>query len=86
MANHRSAVKRHRQSLVRRERNQHLRTTVRNAIRKARKAIETGGKAALAEVQAAERILRKGATKGILHTRTADRTVSRLHRALNARA
>jgi len=85
MANHRSAVKRHRQSLVRRERNQHVRATVRNAIRKARKAIETGGKDAVAEVQAAERLLRKSVTKGVLKSRTVSRTVSRLHRALVAK-
>jgi len=82
MANHKSAKKRHRQSLVRRDRNQHVRTTVRNAVRKARKAIETGEKGAETEVKAAERLLRKGATKGILHTSTVSRTVSRLHRAL----
>jgi len=62
-----------------------VRTTVRNAVRKARKAIETGGKAAVAEVQAAERLLRKGATKGVLKSRTVSRTVSRLHRALAAK-
>jgi small subunit ribosomal protein S20 len=80
MANHASAEKRHRQSERRRVRNKHWRSTVRNAIKSVREgAAERAGD--LAErVHRAERLLRKAASKGVLHDRTVSRTVSRLAR------
>ena len=39
MANHKSAIKRHRQSLVRNDRNNIIRSTVRTAIKKVRAEI-----------------------------------------------
>jgi small subunit ribosomal protein S20 len=81
MAQHRSAEKRHRQSLKRRARNRHTRATVRNAVRRARKAVGTDE--APAQVHQAEKLLRKAASKGVLHKKTVSRTVSRLARAVN---
>jgi small subunit ribosomal protein S20 len=83
MAQHRSAEKRHRQSLKRRTRNRHYRATVRNAIRKARSAAETRAPEAAAQIHNAERVLRRAASKGILHSKTISRTVSRLAKLLN---
>jgi len=83
MANHRSAEKRHRQSLKRRARNKHRRSTVRNAVREARRAAAAGEEGAQAKVTVAERLLRRAASRGVLHPRTAQRTVSRLRRAAN---
>jgi small subunit ribosomal protein S20 len=78
MANHPSAKKRHRQSLKRQERNKHVRSTVRNAVR----AVQTsaGEPEAAEKLAAAERLLRKAQTKGIFHQKTVSRTVSRLTR------
>lgn len=84
MANHRSAEKRHRQSLKRRARNKHRRSTVRNAVRRARQAIAEGQSDAKAQVDHAERLLRRAASRGLMHARTVSRTVSRLQRAVNA--
>ena len=78
MAQHASAKKRYRQSLVRRERNKHWLSTVRNAVRRVRRAAADDPPKAAKELQAAERVLRKAATKGVIHPRTVSRTVSRL--------
>ncbi len=83
MANHRSAEKRHRQSLKQRERNKHWRSTTRNAVRAVRAAAEAGDKDAAAKFAQAERLLRKGASKGALHQRTVSRTISRLHKLVH---
>jgi len=81
MADHASAKKRHRQSLKRRERNNHARKTCRNAVRRARVALASGAPDAAALVKQAERALRKACTKGVYHPSTVSRTVSRLARA-----
>jgi len=86
MATHRSAEKRYRQSLKRRDRNKHRRSTVRNAVRRARLAVTTGEEGAETQVHQAERLLRRAASRGVLHARTVARTVSRLRRAANATA
>ena len=78
MATHRSAKKRHAQSLRRRARNNQIRKTVRGAVRKLRDAKAAGGKDVPALLHDAERLLRKAASKGVLHQRTVSRTVSRL--------
>jgi small subunit ribosomal protein S20 len=82
MANHRSAEKRNRQSVQHRERNKHRRSMVRNAVKRARQATETRDKDAESRVREAERLLRRAASRGVLHKRTASRTVSRLYLAL----
>jgi small subunit ribosomal protein S20 len=81
MADHASARKRHRQSLKRRERNNHARKTCRNAVRRAREALVAGTPDAAELCKQAERALRKACTKGLYHPRTVSRTVSRLAHA-----
>jgi small subunit ribosomal protein S20 len=83
MANHPSAEKRNRQRLVRAERNQAVRSSLRTAVKKARAAIATGDVAAAkAPVAAASIALAKAASKGVVHTRAASRTTSRIQAAL----
>jgi small subunit ribosomal protein S20 len=82
MANHRQAEKRHRQSLKRRARNKHWLSTIRNAVRRVRAA--PAGEEAQAQFAGAERLLRKGVSKGVLHQKTASRTISRLHKLVNS--
>lgn len=55
---------------------------VRNAVKRARQAMETRGSDAKERVHEAERMLRRAASRGVLHKRTASRTVSRLYLAL----
>ncbi|AMD93022.1 30S ribosomal protein S20 [Desulfomicrobium orale] len=84
MANHKSALKRHRQSLKARERNRIMKTRVKNAVKAVRMAIEANDKEAAAKaLQAATSILDKAASKKTLHWRTSARKISRLSMAVN---
>ena len=85
MANHPSALKRHRQSEKRRLRNQAIRSRVRNLIRAVRQAIATkDATAASTTLASATRALDKAVTKGVLHRNNAARKVARLSRAVGA--
>lgn len=79
MANHPSALKRHRQSEKRRLRNQAIKSRLRNLVREVRSALETRDKAAAKQTLArAARAIDKAVTKGVLHRNNASRKVSRL--------
>jgi len=85
LANHKSALKRIRQSEKRRKRNQHIRSTMRTRVKRFRKALESGDAGQAGEYfTAAERSIRRAASKGVIPRRRADRSVGRLARALNA--
>lgn len=77
MPNVKSAEKRARQSIVRRDRNRRDRTRLRTAIKKVRQA--SSAETARAALKAAESLLDRSAAKGIVHPNTAARTKSRLH-------
>ncbi len=84
MAHPKSAIKRHRQSLVKRERNQTRRTAARSAVRKARELMAAGSHdEAAAAVRDAASVLDRAARKGTLHPNNAARRKSRLMRQLN---
>ena len=83
MANHKSAEKRVRQSLKRRERNRAVRSEVRTTVKAVRAAISDGNAAdAQTHLRAAEKTLRKAASKGVMKRETANRSVSRLAKAV----
>ena len=82
MATHKSAVKRHRQSLVRRERNRTTRAGVKTEIKKAQTALTQGDQnSSRSALKAAESTLSKAARKGVIHWKTAQRKISRLAKA-----
>ena len=84
MAHTKSTKKRHRQSLVRAERNLLHRSSARTAVRSAREAIEAGDKdAATAAVREASILLDRTASKGVIHANNAARRKSRLVKQLN---
>jgi len=84
LANHKSALKRHRQSLVARARNRAMKTRVKNAVKAVRAAIETkDAAAAQAALKEASAVLDSAASKKIIHWKTAARKVSRLNLAVN---
>lgn len=84
MANHKSAKKRARQSLRRRDRNRHDRSEMRTAIKRVRSAVETGdGAAASDALKSAESRIRRASSKGLIHWKTASRHISRLTKAAN---
>ena len=84
MANHKSALKRHKQSLQRASRNRAARTRVKNAVKQVSIALQSNDKA-LADkaLVAATSLLSKAAGKGALHWKKAARKISRLARAVN---
>lgn len=85
MAQHASALKRHRQSEKRRERNKALKTRLRHLVRVVRESLDSkDAAAATASLATATRALRKAVTKGLIHRNAASRKVSRLTKAVHA--
>jgi len=89
MANHKSAIKRHRQSLKRRERNRAYRSSCRTAIKKTIRLVEEfkAGNVKADEVStafaAAQKIVDSAANKKIYHRANASRKISRLQEKVN---
>lgn len=85
LANHKSALKRHRQSIAQRLRNRSQRSAMKNTVKKLHSAIESKDKDAVRlTLVDATSIIAKTATKGIIHSNTANRTISRLTKRANA--
>ena len=85
MANHKSALKRVRQTVKRRGRNRHVLTTMRSQIKRLRAAVEAGNAdEAKANLTEAIRQLSRAADKGVIHRNQASRKIGRLTRAVNA--
>ena len=83
MANHASALKRHRQSEKRRKRNQAIRTRLRHLVRAVREALTArDANTAASRLADAARALDKAATKGVVHRRNASRRIARLTNAV----
>ena len=79
MATHKQAIKRHKQSLVRNERNRYFKTSCRTFMKIAREAIAAGDKSAAHDaVQRAVVMLDRAAGKGILPHNRASRVKGRL--------
>jgi small subunit ribosomal protein S20 len=85
LANHPSAWKRIRQSEKRYERNKLYRTRMRTFIKRVREQIALkDGEAASKTLQEATVVIAKAASKGVIHSKTASRNISRLTRQVNA--
>jgi small subunit ribosomal protein S20 len=85
VADHASALKRHRQSEKRRVRNQAIKTRMRRLVREVREAIGSkNADAAKKTLAEASRFLDKAVTKGVLHRNTAARRISRLSHAVSS--
>ena len=84
MANHKSALKRIRQTAKRNERNKGFITLVKTVTKKVTAEAEAGNKEqALIELKRAEKVIAKVGGKGILHSRAAARKISSLTRLVN---
>ncbi len=84
MANHKSAVKRHKQSIKRRDRNIAVKSAVKTAVKRVEGAISKN------DIDDAKRRLRetnilldKAVSKGVLHRNNASRKISRLTTKVN---
>jgi small subunit ribosomal protein S20 len=84
LARIKSGVKRHKQSLKRRIRNRHVRSTVKTAVKDVRSDIAGGAGEKIAELLSnAASVLARAGSKGVLHKKTASRKVSRLAKAVH---
>jgi len=84
VAAHNSVLKRHRQSLRRRERNKAIKSRIRTLVRKVRKSIEVRDhQAAAAQLQEVNRAVDKAVGKGAIKRNTASRWLSRLARSVS---
>lgn len=85
MANHKSAIKRHKQSLVARARNRAIKSRIKNVCLRVDAAIESKNKEeAAVALQAASSLLDRAATKKVIHWKKAARKISRLSIAVNS--
>ncbi|MBN1832936.1 MAG: 30S ribosomal protein S20 [Deltaproteobacteria bacterium] len=84
MANHKSALKRARQSEVRRVRNSGYKSNAKKAVKVLRAAVANGSaeeaKEGLARTTS---LIQKSVSKGVIHKNTASRKISRLARQVN---
>ncbi len=82
-----SGVKRHKQSLKKRIRNRHIRSTVKTAVKDVRaaideRAVEKAGEA----LSEAVSVIQRAGSKGVLHRKTVARKVARLSKAVHKAA
>lgn len=79
MPTHKSAIKRHRQSLKRRDHNRTLKAALHTAITKVRAAVTAGDSASAKELlKAAEKSLQRAGSRHTVHPRNAARKISRM--------
>ena len=84
MANHKSAIKRAGQNEIRRVRNKSVKTRIKNSVKNVRLTVsEKSSKAAFKKLDDAKSIIDKAAKKGVIHTKTASRKISRLTKLVN---
>ena len=85
MANHKSALKRAKQSETKRLRNKAVKTRVKHLVKSVYQAVDGGSsEVAAAQLNTARSAIDKAAKKGVIHKRTAARKVSRLSKRVNA--
>ena len=85
LANHPSAIKRHKQSLKKASKNRTIKTRIKNVVKAVRLAIQGKNKEeALLALNTAKTVIDKAGGKKILHWKNAARKVSRLSKAVSA--
>ena len=84
MATHKSAIKRHRQSIIRKAKNKAVKTRMKTAVKSLLQAIESKETEVIpAKLKQATSIIAKTESKGILKKNTAARKISRLTKRAN---
>jgi small subunit ribosomal protein S20 len=87
VASHASALKAHRQNVVRRDRNRQLRSKLRNALRSIRALIDQDDfTKAKAELKSTVSLIDRMVTKGAIHRNAAARYKSRLTTQVGTKA
>ncbi|HET7619584.1 MAG TPA: 30S ribosomal protein S20 [Vicinamibacterales bacterium] len=86
MASHDSAIKAHRQNLVRREANRQMRTRLRGALRAIRAAVDSGDPAQIKDaLRNTISLVDRMASKKVIHRNAAARYKSRLAKRVAGR-
>ena len=87
MAHHKDAIKRLKQNDLRRARNKHFRTKMRNQIKQLRQTIDNGNvEEAQAGLKATVSVIQRVAQKGVIHRNQAARRIARLNKAVKEMA
>lgn len=86
MSKSKSAMKRHKQSIKKKIRNRHIRSTVKSAVKEVRAAI-TEVEAEVGQILSkASSVIARAGSKGVLHKKTVARKVARLAKAVQKAA
>jgi small subunit ribosomal protein S20 len=83
VANHKQALKRHRQNVKRNARNRARRSMVKTAVRKAREAFTAGEQGTETLLRQAIGHIARAHSKGLVHKNTAARRIAKLTKAFN---
>jgi small subunit ribosomal protein S20 len=84
LATHASAIKRARQNEKKRQRNLHVKTTVKSSIKRVRTAIdEKNPEAAQKALREAIPLIMRARSKGVYHRKNSARKISRLAQQVN---
>jgi len=84
LANHKSALKRAKQSEIKRVENKSYKTRVKKAVKEVRAAVANNSEPEAREsLKKAVSIIQKTASKGVIHKNQASRRVSRLEHQVN---
>lgn len=85
MANHKSALKRARQSIIRRDRNRAVKTRVKSTVKDVRLAVnENVADKSREMLITAQSVIDRASKKGVIHKRAAARKISRLSKLVNS--
>ena len=84
MANHKSALKKAKQDLIRRQRNRSGKSNLRTALKKFRAMLSNEDKSAVEALPGIVSLIDTSAKKGFIHGNVADRLKSRLSSQTNA--
>ena len=84
LANHKSAKKRAKQNIIRRIRNNSVRTRIRNAVKNFQMEAGSGSpESAAAGLDEVKSLIDTAAKKGVYHKKNASRKISRLSKLVN---
>ena len=84
MANHKSAIKRAKQSEIKRLKNMGYKSRMKKAVKEVKQAVvDNSTEKASEELRKAVSIIQKNASKKVIHRKKASRKISRLTRQIN---
>lgn len=83
MSKSKSAAKRHKQSIQRKIRNRHIRSTVKSVVKEVRAHLSEGAEKGGKVLSEASSVIARAGSKGVLHKKTVARKIARLSKAVH---